>query len=338
MRIRLRKTGFTLIELLVVIAIIAILIGLLLPAVQKVREAAARTQCGNNLHNLVIAAHNYQSTHKKIPPGMDIQHTGVLVYLLPYMEQDNVYKLWPGATQGGPLAGAFTFYYQNPLIRPPSTGTDTIPRPPTLYAAEPDVASYTCPSAFNTKTESVSCLLTVNYEADIGACTGKNCFKGAPYGHVFSSAPGRLTMGRSNYVGIAGECRDKGAFAPYKGLLRYQSQNSIARVPDGTSNTLMFAEMAGGHINWNGSGGIPNGWNGVCWTCGFNYSCFGLDTSINTNDGRHGWWSYGSFHPGGIIQAAYADGSVRQFRNSLAFAVFLALSGFNDGVQFQNEF
>jgi type II secretory pathway pseudopilin PulG len=86
------RRGFTLFQLLVLIAVLAILAGLLLPAVQKVREAAARTQSQNNLKQIGIACHNYASVYGHFPPGRDANGFSTAAYLLPFIEQDNVYK------------------------------------------------------------------------------------------------------------------------------------------------------------------------------------------------------------------------------------------------------
>src|SRR5262249_51928801 len=196
-----RHRAFTLIELLVVLAIIAILIGLLLPAVQKVREAANRLSCANNLKQLGLACHNYDNIYGHLPPGYlgpipneqeygsaadQIQNVGLLVYLLPYIEQDNLYRQLQidfAVRRIGPA------WYTNPTNR---------------QLAEARIKLFECPSdniaddtSIKGQTESLHCF---NYNAAIAPNADDNTDVDAVV--LVPSDP--TVFGRSNYAGCAG--------------------------------------------------------------------------------------------------------------------------------------
>jgi prepilin-type N-terminal cleavage/methylation domain-containing protein/prepilin-type processing-associated H-X9-DG protein len=357
---RSRRSGFTLIELLVVIAIIAILIGLLLPAVQKVREAAARIQCSNNLKQIALAAHNYESANNHLP-GYDIQFVGPLVWLLPYIEQDNQYKLFSfrpapeGSAQSGP--NVFFIWFRDPLNRPSTTNATPIPRPPAVYGAEGNFKTYLCPAAPSPDPSSTAIQAILpppgnpaTNTPDPQPLVDYNPGQGTPGTFWYSTLPGSQIMGRTNYLPSAGDARTRidrnnpsGGRVDAHGLFYYKSKERVGAVPDGTSNTLMFVESAGGML---GGGALSapadtprwtnQSWAGAIWwssagicpnaqfaNCTFNPSPPPYTSPV---------FAAGSRHTGGICNVAMADGSVRGINAPNIDSLSLAyLAGSRDG-------
>jgi prepilin-type N-terminal cleavage/methylation domain-containing protein/prepilin-type processing-associated H-X9-DG protein len=195
-----RARGFTLIELLVVIAIIAILIGLLLPAVQKVREAASRMKCSNNLKQMGLAAHNFESAYQKLPPGEWTRSTdggtsrpSLGAVILAYIEQANKFN-------------QFNFAFD-------VTSATNAP------ARRQDVPIFLCPSETSSAqfTDGGAPVGRINYFGNIGAVADCRLSSDPRAGvfHAFSTT-------------VAGETP--------KGI-------AIMSITDGTSNTVMFAEV-----------------------------------------------------------------------------------------------
>jgi len=253
----LRRLGFTLIELLVVIAIIAVLVGLLLPAVQKVREAANRMSCSNNIKQFALAAHNYHDIGQVLPPGTDPYGIGAIAFLLPYMEQnaqfqnivfENMETSIVDVTNGnavlyGPYPGGHRWYWFNNVCdRPGSTGFTTFnPNPcngSTTYGASGTWKSFQCPSA--PARDSVASPLLVVLGVYSSPCIPSvNCGDGVQFRYapafagdypppgnveyVFSRPPGAVTTGICNYAAVAGASQPGYPNPLFYGLLYYRS-------------------------------------------------------------------------------------------------------------------
>jgi prepilin-type N-terminal cleavage/methylation domain-containing protein/prepilin-type processing-associated H-X9-DG protein len=221
------RTAFTLIELLVVIAIIAILIGLLLPAVQKVREAAARMRCQNNLKQIGLGQFNYESTFRKFPPGNRFgssaanDRPGGLVDILPYIEQQNLFNAF---NTNAPPEGQVFAGTSDRLIATP-------------------VATYRCPSDPSPNVVASSGNAKTNYIASSGSSAQIN-------------NPGcSCTSANFNTYALGPYDPSTGSNGMYN---RRGYQCTIGEVRDGMSNTIMFGESrpdCSNHVmrGWGGS-------------------------------------------------------------------------------------
>jgi prepilin-type N-terminal cleavage/methylation domain-containing protein len=295
-RVRLFRRGFTLIELLVVIAIIAVLIGLLVPAVQKVRDAAARISCGNNLHQLALAAANYESTNGVLPPGINGavvtmnppgSGLGTLAYLLPYVEQDAVYKLFPNQmfslTNGGAAGQMWS-----------TNGS--------WAASQVRIKSYVCPAdnPYVTNLSGGTSVFTYVDEKTLTTWTG--------YYPSSSVPPG--TFGLTNYTSSAGAlgASPNAFYGAYAGPYTINSSNKTGSLTDGSSNTIGFGEVLGGQypgvrdfsIAWVGAGAMP--------------TYYGIPINTKTSPGH--WWQFNGLHTA-VVQFAFCDGSVRGIRRGV---------------------
>jgi prepilin-type N-terminal cleavage/methylation domain-containing protein/prepilin-type processing-associated H-X9-DG protein len=320
-RQRFSSTGFTLIELLVVIAIIGILIGLLLPAVQKVREAAARMQCQNNLKQIGLALHGYHDTYKKFPMGHFTSGSNSwslpwAVYILPYLEQSNLFSKFDLTKRFNDPVNQNT-YAQTRLdvYCCPSSPSNGIVFTDTWTSAN---EGFPGPSSW---TVSAS-----DYVATCGV-------QGTYWKKFYSSYPGNTN-----------------------GVLQNNQVFSINMIIDGTSNTFMVGENGGGpDLYARGKliaraptyAGEPSGFagveghawadteNGEVWSGrGFDFAT-GLDSSqtglgspstcilnCNNSAGNHGGWY--SFHSG-VLNFVFADGSVRSISDQTSGAIVLEL-------------
>lgn len=323
-----RPRGFTLIELLVVIAIIAVLIALLLPAVQQAREAARRTQCKNNLKQIGLALHNYESTHSTFPHNTQLNDPGwywsggsVFVKLLPFVDQ-------------APLHNGIDFGRRD-VITQVVSGKELFKH---------TIPGYLCPS----DTPPTSSSGMINYGPSMGSQNLGGC---AQYDFGAFGANGSDAYGIGPFpTGIARLENLSGVFALFGAAAR------IRDITDGTSNTIAFGEIrpkcnyylstADGVVNDYGNG-VPQLVNAFGWahtaamyfntTVPMNFqTCPGEGLGVATggscfaSDNFTTAFGFKSRHVGGA-QFVLCDGSVRFISENIDYLTYQKLGDRRDG-------
>ena len=350
------RSAFTLIELLVVIAIIAVLIGLLLPAVQKVREAAARAKCSNNIKQMALGIHSYESSNKTMPSvGQCESSAGSVTYtvhgwsvmILPYIEQNAVYNMFD--TSYDHFADT---NYRNASLHSKSRGRayDDPAFPSGFTAAQAKLATYICPSTPNGSDgrDPVNQLGGIDYMAvalsDIVSTPGAATIgtRGGVADRVYGAmtCEGRtiigITDGSSNTVLLI---EDTGRAHPTVGQFGANASSGRLSAHNSPANA-MSSPAAGARrvFAWADADAAANGVSGP------SNSTASKVAKINNNNSPTGgpatclWGTNNcgpndepfAFHTGGC-NAAMADGSVRFLRDSTDAVVLKFLVGADDG-------
>ena len=280
------RKAFTLVELLVVIAIIGILIGMLLPAVQQVREAARRATCMNNMRQLALAAHNFESAHQELPGGIDIPRAisgtsndelfGWNTSLLPFMEQNNV----------------FDVLRPNPGVSLFDRASDSTDGAAVIAVLQAQLPIFQCPS--DTTSEVLNRHRPAN-NAAIGFLAKANYVA-------------------ANDTGLARALRDTTTNLAPNGSFDGIEPRVLAAMADGTSNTILFAERLYDAVRMNvnmelSGGGLQFGVRSIGQANDSMFGCAGRinysDTAADNDIADHG---VSSGHTGGVVVAA-GDGS-----------------------------
>ena len=303
MQRRIRQLGFTLIELLVVIAIIAMLVALLLPAVQQVREAARRSECKNNLKQIGLALHNYHDTFTVFPPGNIDAEWGYQCFLLPYVDQ---------------AAGYNAINFQND-VRASDGAYHCAPEATRLYniqrgTGRPSILARS-QSIYNCSSDPLG-MQFFDYNLGFGPLSYST------YAGISGDKTFVVAEGKYQYIRTSPNYGMTPRPAPQNGMFYNISSTRTRDVTDGLSGTMAVGERGidptrnfGGNLcaGFEGDPYIPTG-------SGFSAPIFPLDANYQTNQSH-----FFSYHAGGA-HFLFGDGSVRFLSYSVDYPTFKSMS------------